>query len=116
MKNKIVLGFSSVWTAIMAFLAPLCIGLIYMDITGHSKGYAYDLGAEKSVSVFMGFVGLVIWLMISVPSFVYVLKELKKRRTVYCLGAVLACLVLASIFIFGIIGWNEYIKIFGIGI
>ncbi|MDE5621326.1 MAG: hypothetical protein K2I80_12575 [Ruminococcus sp.] len=62
MKNKILFGISFIWSGIIAlFILPICIGWIYMDITGHSKGYSYDLGDEKSISMLLGFVELIIW-------------------------------------------------------
>lgn len=53
MKNKISFIISYLWTSAMMFFAPICIGIIYMDITGHSKGYSYDLGTEKDISIGM---------------------------------------------------------------
>ena len=47
MKEKIIFAINVLWSAIIAFSFPICLGIIYMDITGHSKGYGYDLGSEK---------------------------------------------------------------------
>lgn len=58
--ERLKLALTCIWEAIIAYTAPLCIGLIYMDITGHSKGYAYDLGSEVDISIAIGCVELII--------------------------------------------------------
>ena len=58
--ERLKLILACIWEAIIAYTAPMCIGLIYMDITGHSKGYAYDLGSEADISVAIGCVELII--------------------------------------------------------
>ena len=47
MKNKILYCINFIWTSFVAFSFPICFTWIYLDITGHSKGYGYDLGSEK---------------------------------------------------------------------
>lgn len=34
---------------IIAFISPMWFGIIYMDITGHSKGYAYNIGSGDAL-------------------------------------------------------------------
>ncbi|MDE6798417.1 MAG: hypothetical protein K2J36_10485, partial [Ruminococcus sp.] len=70
MKNKILYGLNFLWCGIIAFTLPVCMGWIYMDITGHSKGYDYDLGDEKSISVLLGCAELLIWIILALPSYV----------------------------------------------
>ena len=80
MKDKIIFAINALWSAIIAFLFPICLGIIYMDITGHSKGYAYDLGSEESISIMFGVVELIIWLIFAILSNVYILKKLVKKN------------------------------------
>ena len=51
MKNKILYCINFIWTSFVAFSFPICFTWIYLDITGHSKGYGYDLGSEKDISI-----------------------------------------------------------------
>jgi hypothetical protein len=50
MKSKIIFCLNFLWASVIAFSFPLCFDLIHMNITGHSKGYDYDLGSEKDIS------------------------------------------------------------------
>ena len=67
MKSKIIYCINFIWTSFVAFSFPICFGLIYLDITGHAKGYGYDLGSEKDVSIMLGCVELLIWLALALP-------------------------------------------------
>ena len=75
MKDKIIFAINALWSAIIAFSFPICLGIIYMDITGFAKGYDYDLGSEKSISIMFGVVELIIWLIFAIPSNIYILKK-----------------------------------------
>lgn len=114
MKDKIIFVINAVWSAILAFLFPIGLGIIYMDITGHSKGYAYDLGSEKSISIMFGVVELIIWLIFAIPSNVYILKKIvKKNKYLFFLYFILF-VILSGVCIFLLGGWDEYIKVFGV--
>lgn len=79
MKNKIIYGLNFIWTNIIAFSFPVCFGWIFLDITAHTKGYAYDLGSEKDISILFGFIELLIWLILALPSNIYIFKMNKKK-------------------------------------
>ena len=83
MKEKIIYCLNFLWSCIIAFSFPICLGWIYMDITGHAKGYAYDLGAEKDVSIMFGFAELLIWLALALPSNVYVFRKTAAKRKLF---------------------------------
>lgn len=110
MKNKIIYSLNLLWTCIIAFTFPVCFGLIFLDITGHSKGYGYDLGAEKDVSVMFGCVELLFWLALALPSNIYVFRKAAKnnKRYMLILAALYIALAVVCILITG--GWNEYLK------
>lgn len=114
MKDKIIFAINALWSAIIAFLFPVCLGIIYMDITGHSKGYAYDLGSEKSISIMFGVVELIIWLIFAIPSNVYILRKIVKKNKCLLFLYVVLWVILSAACIFLLGGWNEYIKAFGV--
>lgn len=64
----------------MAFFSPVCLGIIYLDITGHGKGFGYDLGSEKPVSVFLGIVELRIWLALLLLPNLYLFRKIRGRK------------------------------------
>lgn len=113
MKNvKTIL--SIIWFAFASLSSPLWIGAIYMNITGHGKGYAYDMGSEADIAVFFGIVLLLLWLLAILPVTISLCKKLYDiaKRFVW-----LPILTFAGLFALGIgiLGWNEFIKLFGYG-
>lgn len=110
MKSKIPIILNLILSAIIAFTFPICLGLIYMDITGHSKGFDYNLGSEKDVSVAMGIIELAVWLLIAVPSNVYVFRSLKNKRYALIIISTYFALFMLCIFMIG--GWNEFAHFF----
>lgn len=114
MKKKILFVIISLWSAIIAFTFPVCLGIIYMNITGHSKGYDYDLGSEKDISILLGIIELIVWLIFAIPSNVYILKRISKRNKILLAiySVIFFVLSIACILLIG--GWTEYIKAFGV--
>lgn len=110
MKGKIIYCLNLIWTAFIAFSFPFCFGWIFLDITGHSKGYSYDLGDEKGVSVMLGFIELMIWLVLAVPSNIYVFRKTKKKGRRYLLFPIILYIVLAVICIYLMGGLSLYLK------
>lgn len=98
----------------MSLSSPLWIGCIYMNITGHGKGYGYDMGSEADIAVLLGIVLLVMWLAAILPVTVSLCKKgyYKKKSLVWLPFLVFAGFFAAGIFI---LGWNEFIKLFGYG-
>lgn len=114
MKDKIIFAINALWSAIIAFSFPICLGIIYMDITGFAKGYDYDLGSEKSISIMFGVVELIIWLIFAIPSNVYILQKIVKKNKCLLFLYVVLWVILSAACIFLLGGWNEYIKAFGV--
>ena len=112
MKNKILYGLNFLWTCVLAFSFPVCLGWIYMNITGHSKGYAYEMGSEAGISVLFGCIELLIWLVLALPSINYIFKKTAKKGAVYVLIpiAIYAVLFLLCIHLIG--GFGEFGKFF----
>ncbi len=116
MKAKILYWLNFLWSCFIAFTFPICFGLIYLNITGHAKGYSYDLGSEKDVSVLLGIIELIIWLVIAMPSGIYVFSKTKKKGKRYLLLLIALYLLLAvgGVFLMG--GFAAYVKaVFNIG-
>lgn len=111
MKSKIIYCINFIWTSFVAFSFPICFGLIYLNITGHAKGYSYDLGSEKDVSIMLGCVELLIWLALALPSNIYIFRKTLRKGKAYLLIPIAWYIVLAVICLmitFG--GWSEYAK------
>ena len=111
MKNKIFYGLNFLWNCFTAFTFPLCFGLIFICITGHSKGYDYDLGPEKDISIMFGCALLLIWLVLAMPSHIYIFCKTLKKGWLYLLIPFAVYILLATIGIFLFFGgWSEYCK------
>lgn len=79
MKNKISLILNFILSSLIAFSLPVASGIIFMNITGHSKGYGYDLRDEKDISVLFGCFELIILLTVATSSNVYLFKRISKK-------------------------------------
>ncbi len=100
MKRRICYVLNLIWTGVIAFTFPLSFAWIFLDITGHAKGYDYDLGSEADVSVMLGCIELLIWLVLAVPSSVYVFLRTKEKGWRYVLLWAAGCITLAAVQIF----------------
>ena len=104
----------TLWFVFVSLVTPLWIGSIYMNITGHSKGYAYDMGSESDIALFFGVLELLLWLFAILPVAFSLCKKCRhKKKLLVCLPV----LAFIGLFILGIciLGWNEFIKLFGYG-
>lgn len=104
----------TLWFVCVSFFSPLWIGSIYMNITGHGKRYAYDMGSESDIAVFFGVLELLLWLFAILPVTFSLCKNYRhKKKLLVCLPV----LAFIGLFILGIciLGWNEFIKLFGYG-
>ncbi len=110
MKDKVIYGLNFLWTSIVAFSFPICFELIYLDITGHSKGYGYDLGPDRSVSVFLGCIELLIWLMLALPSHIYIFRKTRRKGRFLFLAHTAWYIALAVLCVFVTGGWAVYLK------
>lgn len=111
MKSKIIYCMNLLWTSFIAFSFPICFGWIFLDITGHSKGYSYDLGSEKDVSIMFGCIELLIWLALVLPSNIYVFRKTLCRGKAYLLVLITLYIALAVICVMTIYGgWASYAK------
>lgn len=112
--KKVKTIISILWFMFVSLPSPVWIGCIYMNLTGHGKGYAYDLKDEADIYVFLGIIGLLIWLLAILPVTISLCKKGWQRKKAFVLLPLLAFFVCFAAGI-GIIGWNEFIKFFGYG-
>jgi len=85
-----------------------------MFITGHSKGYAYDLGAEESVSVLFGMGMLGIWLIAVVPAMIWLCIKCYRYKKPFALVPIVGLVFLFILAIY-LMGFNKFIGYFGVG-
>ena len=112
MKNKVIYGLSFLWSSVIAFFFPVCFYIIFICITGHSKGYAYDLGSEKDISIMFGCVMLLIWLVLALPSNIYLFGKTAKKGKIYTIIPVVLFIILAALGMFAHFGsWAEFSKL-----
>lgn len=109
MKGKIIYCLNFLWTCFIAFTFPICFGWIFLDITGHSKGYSYDLGPEKDISIMLGCIELIIWIALALPSNIYVFRKTTKKGKHYSIISIVLYIVLAIICVYFMGGWSEYL-------
>jgi predicted transporter len=112
MRSKIQYWISFIWASVIAFSFPICLGGIYQDITGHAKGFGYDLGSEKDISIAVGCIELLIWLVLALPSNIYVFKRTKEKGICYVIITAILFMMLFFLGIYFVGGWNEFEKFF----
>jgi hypothetical protein len=112
MKRKIIFCLNFLWASFIAFSFPICLGGIYMDITGHAKGYAYDLGSEKDISILFGCIELMIWFILAFLSNIYIFKRIKAKGICYVIMTIIFFVILFFLCIHLIGGWNEFGRFF----
>lgn len=103
MRAKIIYCLNFLWAGFCAFTFPIAFEVIYLDITGHSKGYGYDLGSERDVSVMIGVFEMIIWLALALPSGIYVFRKTAERGRKYLMipGFIYPALALLCVILLG---------------
>lgn len=112
MKERIQFIFLCMWTALVMFTMPFCLGLIYMDIAGHSKGYDYNLGSETDIWIMMGIIEFIIWGALVIPSTFATCKKIAliNKKYLFFIGVLMFLLFAGGIYFMG--GWHEFIRCF----
>ncbi len=112
MKNKIIYWLSFLWSSLIAFFFPICFYIIFTFITGHSKGYSYDLGSEKDISIMLGCFALLIWLVLALPSNIYLFVKTAQKCKFYLLIPIVLFIILATLGLFVYFGsWAEFSRL-----
>lgn len=111
-KPRIIFAF--LWLGTAALFSPIWISFTFLCITGNGKGYGYDLRSEADISVMLGVVFLLLWLLMVVPVFIWLTKyfhRLNKKLTLLPLGCFLLLFIVG---IFGM-GWDSFLYAFSFG-
>lgn len=112
MKNKIIYWLSFLWSSVIAFFFPICFYMIFTFITGHSKGYSYDLGSEKVFSIILGCFALLIWFVLALPSNIHLFVKTAKKSKFYLLILIVVFIILATLGLFVYFGsWDEFLRL-----
>ena len=104
----------TIWLSLASFLSAEWIAFTAMCITGHSKGYAYDVGSEKDMSVLFG-VGLaIIWMVAVIPAMIWLCAKCYRYKKSFIS---LPFIGFTLLFVTGIfsMGLNSFIGYFGVG-
>lgn len=112
--NKIKLIFASIWLLFISAISPVWIGITYMNITGHGKGYAYDMGSEADIAIIIGVFLLLLWLISLLPIMVWLSMKLYRLKKHLLFIPLLAFAIIFIVSIL-IIGWSQFIAFFGVG-
>lgn len=109
--KKIKMTLAVTWLALVSLISPIWIGIIYMDITGHGKGYSYHLGLETDISVWFGIIELVLWMTAFFPAFIWICVKLFLRKKAL---AVYPLIIFILLFVTGVLllGWNNFVSAF----
>lgn len=101
----IIIAF--IWHCLMALLTPIWMGILYMFFTGHGKGYDYDLQSEADIYILLALIGVIIWMISTIPVFVKLMKHFRKINKNYWWLPIGIFLFLGMITIL-LMGWDNY--------
>lgn len=102
---------TALWSALISIISPTWLGITYMDLTGHGKGYGYDMGSESEVAVLSGVILLILWFFAFVPAVVSLCRSCYHYNKKSVWIPLIVCFLL---FIFGIyiVGWDDFVSLF----
>lgn len=83
--KKIKFSISFLWITIIGVISPYWLGATYLSMIGQGKGYAYDMGAEAGVSIFLGVVMLLVWILTITPVMIWLCRRLFTINKVYAI-------------------------------
>ena len=84
-----------------------------MNVTGHGKGYGYDMRSEKDTAVFIGFILLILWIISIVPIMIVLCRKFYFYKRIFVFVPIAA---FCMFFVIGIFAMelNEFLSFFGI--
>jgi hypothetical protein len=94
-------------------ISPLWISETYMSITGHGKGYSYNMGSETDMSVIFGFVMLMIWIIAVIPIMIWLCRKCYNIKRVFVsipVAAFIVCFIIGAFHI----SIDDFLKQFGL--
>lgn len=105
----------SIWLLFVSLISPICTGLIYMNLTGHGKGYGYNMGSEADIAVFFGVIELILWIYAVFPALMFLcIKFYRKKKSMFFIP--IAVFLMSYLFSASMFGWDNFLKLFGVGV
>jgi len=111
--EKIKLAIAYTWQGIIAFISPIWIGMIYMYITGHGKGYGYKLGSEADIYIIEGVIALILWIIVLFPVTIWLQTKFYRIQKGMAIIPLLSFIILFGIGI-AFVGLGDFLYAFGI--
>lgn len=111
--KKAKTAIALIWQGFIALISPIWMGFIYMFITGHGKGYSYDLRSEADISIMIGAIALIFWIVAIVPVSIWLGKTLYHKKKWMWIISVILFVVLFAISVI-LIGFNNFLSMFGL--
>ena len=104
---------ASIWLSIVGIVSPAWIGLAYMNLTGHGKGYAYDMGSEANIAMLLGMILFGVWMVSLFPAMVWLCVKCYRFKKYFIIFPIIGFLLF---FVAGIAlaGRDWFIAFFGV--
>ncbi|QNK40506.1 hypothetical protein [Caproicibacter fermentans] len=113
MRKKTKIAIALIWQGFIALISPIWIGFIYMFITGHGKGYSYDLRSETDISIMIGAIALIFLLVATLPVSIWLGNTFYHKEKWMWVIPILLFVVLFAIAVM-LIGFNNFLSMFGL--
>ena len=110
--KKLKFVLTTVCLSFVSIISPTWIGIIYMHITGHGKGYGYDMSAESDISVLIGIILLGLWIISIFPAMAWLSKKCYNFKKTFIFAPLIGFVMLFILGIF-LLGLNEFVSFFG---
>ena len=110
--KKINFVLVAIWLSFMSVISPICILIIYLDLTGNGKGYGYDLGEEVGVYAFIGTILFGLWILFIVPAMIWICAKCYYMKKIFIIIPIIGFIILFNISIIMLGGWNNFIGAF----
>lgn len=104
----------TVWLSLIGVISPIWTGFIYMNLTGHGKGYDYDMGSEADIAVAIGVLLVFFWLLAVLPAMILLCRKFFLYRKLFILIPIFGFVFLYCVGI-QMIGWGAFLEFFGFG-
>lgn len=105
--KKITLSAVSIVYIATSYIAPHVLAMVFLNITGHPKGYGYDVGEEKGFYMVLGVLLLTVWVVSLVLTARYIYRKLSQKCK-YSGWVMFACFLLTATISIVINGGFEY--------
>lgn len=113
-KGRVILDtVAFLWHCLMAAITPIWVGFTYMFLTGNGKGYDYALRSEADIYVFLALIGMVFWACCTIPTFGFLTRECAKLGRNHRFIP-LAVFLLVGLLVICLLGWDNYLMLYGV--